>query len=379
MAYPYTLTNAVDGVTEIEAAHLNNLEAYVGIVGSSDTNSLTYKLTNSNQIDPGHKHTHAALSGTMGVDGDILHKASGAWSPKTPDAAGIVDKSTSQTIGGAKTFSVIPILPGTDPTQANEAARKGYVDTKVAKAGDTMSGNLNMNGFKVTGLAAASADGEAVRYNEWSSQTNPGHKHSGLFKPDGSAQTVYVDANGNVCVGGSSPQNELQVEKTDANARIGIIAKGTGQYSTLNLGNASVLTAGQVRYDNTNNRLEITTNNIAQRLVVDSNGNVGLKTTTFGTSASRVLAISTGTPPGSSVADQTQLFSADVNGEEGKAGLHMMNEVPSGVKLIVPGVYLKTTTGDPTQYFEGMLVVNTVDNTLKMYADGGFRQLATWS
>jgi hypothetical protein len=49
------------------------------------------------------------------------------------------------------------------------------------------------------------------------------------------------------------------------------------------------------------------------------------------------------------------------------------------VKLIVPGVYLKTSTGDPAAFFEGMLVINTVDNTLKMYADGGFRQLASWS
>ena len=379
MAFPYSFTNAVDGVTEIEAAHLNNLEKYVGVVGSEDPTSLTYKLTNASQVDPGHKHTHAALSGTMGVDGDVLHKAAGAWSPKNPDAAGLVDKVSTQTITGAKTFTVIPVLPGTDPIQANEAARKAYVDTKVAKAGDTMGGNLNMNGYKVTGLAAASAAGEAVRYDEWTSQADPGHKHSGLFRPDGSVQAVYVDAAGNVGIGTPTPGVELQVEKTDATARIGIITKGTGQYGNLNFGNASVSTAGQIRYDHTNNRMEFTTNNVAQRLVIDGNGNVGIRTTSFGGSASRVFCISTGTAPTSSVADQTALFSADINGEADKAGLHIMNEKPAGVRLIVPGVYLKTTTGDPSEYFEGMLVINTVDNTLKMYADGGFRQLATWS
>jgi fructose-specific component phosphotransferase system IIB-like protein len=45
-----------------------------------------------------------------------------------------------------------------------------YVDAqdalRVLKAGDTMSGNLAMGGFKVTGLAAASANGEAVRYEQ---------------------------------------------------------------------------------------------------------------------------------------------------------------------------------------------------------------------
>jgi hypothetical protein len=31
MSFPSTLTGAIDGVTEIEAAHLNNLEAKVGV------------------------------------------------------------------------------------------------------------------------------------------------------------------------------------------------------------------------------------------------------------------------------------------------------------------------------------------------------------
>lgn len=280
MAYPYTFTNAVDGFTEIEAAHLNNLEHYVGLVGSDDTGCLTYKLTNSNQVDPGHKHTHAALSGTMGVDGDILHKASGAWSPKSPDAAGIVDKSTSQTIGGAKTFTVIPILPGADPTQANEAARKGYVDTKVSKAGDTMTGPLVLPSDPTSALQAAT--------KQYVDNSLSGYKPSKLWESDGGAEAIDVDVSG-------------------------------------------------------------------------------------------ILKIPSKVAPSSSQTDAALVWAEDVNGEAGKAGLHMMNEALSGVKLIVPGVYLKTSTGDPTSYFEGMLVINTVDNTLKIYADGGFRQLATWT
>lgn len=40
------------------------------------------------------------------------------------------------------------------------------IGTKVSKSGDTMSGNLAMGGNKVTGLAAAAANGEAVRYEQ---------------------------------------------------------------------------------------------------------------------------------------------------------------------------------------------------------------------
>ena len=39
--------------------------------------------------------------------------------------------------------------------------------------------------------------------------------------------------------------------------------------------------------------------------------------------------------------------------------------------------YTKTTTGDPTGA-EGMLVINTFDNTLKVYAEGAWRTIATW-
>jgi hypothetical protein len=52
-------------VTEIEAAHLNNLEAKVGVDGSAVVTSLDYLLKNPASLDPGHKH-----SGLWASDGD---------------------------------------------------------------------------------------------------------------------------------------------------------------------------------------------------------------------------------------------------------------------------------------------------------------------
>lgn len=42
------------------------------------------------------------------------------------------------------TFNAIPLLPNTDPVNANDAARKAYVDAKVSKSGDTMTGPLSV-------------------------------------------------------------------------------------------------------------------------------------------------------------------------------------------------------------------------------------------
>ena len=186
MAYPIDKTAWVDGVTELDAWWFNAIEDYIGVVGSTEPASLTYKLTNPEQEDPGHRHTAAAFNG--GNDGDVFGRAGGAWAPKTPDAAGLVAKAGDQSIAGKKTFTTIPEGPNADPTTGNQLTRKSYVDAdsseanaraaadreanaraaaitaeantraaadaahdtaiagKVAKAGDTMTGDLGFDG-----------------------------------------------------------------------------------------------------------------------------------------------------------------------------------------------------------------------------------------
>ncbi|MBM4286893.1 MAG: hypothetical protein FJ135_01875 [Deltaproteobacteria bacterium] len=300
MAFPTTLTNAVDGVTEIEAAHLNNLEAKVGIDHSEDPDTLDYMLRHAGSIDPGHKHTAGAFSG--GNDGDVFHKSGGAWTPKTLDAAGGVDKASNQNVGGIKTFTEIPVLPASDPASPNQAARKGYVDNAIDTDVAAHAALPNAHHSQVHALTGADhtvsglTPGQVLRatgpnscaFQAIQESDLPVHKHNKLWEQDGGAEAVYADDNG-------------------------------------------------------------------------------------------VLNIPAKTAPAGSAADTAQVWSEDVNGEAGKAGLHIANEVLPGVKLIVPGVYLKTSTGDPANRFEGMLVINTVDNTLKIYADAGWRQLATWT
>jgi hypothetical protein len=67
--------------------------------------------------------------------GLILHSNGTAFVGNTPDGAGLVTKTGSQTIDGVKTFSSIPILPATNPTSANQAVRKAYVDSLIGGGG----------------------------------------------------------------------------------------------------------------------------------------------------------------------------------------------------------------------------------------------------
>lgn len=166
MAFPIDKTAWVDGVTELDAWWFNAIEDYIGVVGSTEPASLTYKLTNPEQEDPGHHHTAAAFNG--GNDGDVFGRAGAAWAPKTPEAAGLVAKTGDQSIAGKKTFTTIPEGPNADPATGNQLTRKSYVDAgiaaeanaraeadvaqaaaiagKVAQAGDTMTGDLGVDG-----------------------------------------------------------------------------------------------------------------------------------------------------------------------------------------------------------------------------------------
>jgi hypothetical protein len=83
----------------------------------------------------------------------------------------------------AATFYV-PIQMGTgrsivgvaDPTNDQDVATKKYVDTKgnlnVAKAGDTMTGNLDMNGWRVTSVSDPTVIGDVANKRYVDAQDN---------------------------------------------------------------------------------------------------------------------------------------------------------------------------------------------------------------
>jgi|GEM_PF-2545798 hypothetical protein len=283
MSFPAELSNAVDGVTEIVAAHLNNLEAKVGIDNSAVVTSLDYLLKNTGSINPGHKHTAGSFTG--GNDGDVFYKAAGAWIPGTAEAAGLVAKSGDQSIAGVKTFTSIPLGPANNPTTGNQLARKAYVDLMLPLAGGTMAGNIAMNSHKFTGLAAASGTGEAVRYDEWIGAQDPGHKHSKLWASDGSPEAVTVDAAGNVGIGTTSPIYRLSLE--DASVTAGehpLFYLGRSGYGYVIGGyraDGTAVTGGYLRGANSL-PFWLGTTGSNQAVTIDNSGNVGIGTTSPG-------------------------------------------------------------------------------------------------
>ena len=52
--------------------------------------------------------------------------------------------------------------------------------------------------------------------------------------------------------------------------------------------------------------------------------------------------------------------------------------INANMDVIDATVVIKTDTGDPTGVTEPIICINTFDNNIKMYADGGWRTLASW-
>jgi len=79
-------------------------------------------------------HSHTSGIETFLALSDTPSSYTGQASKLLGVNAGASAVEFTDTIGGTKTFSSIPVLPSSDPTSDNQAARKAYVDGKITEA-----------------------------------------------------------------------------------------------------------------------------------------------------------------------------------------------------------------------------------------------------
>lgn len=157
-----TPTNAGDAATKayVDGATSFDPSVYVTKTGDQDISGL--KTFATIPRGPATDPTNAVeFTRKAYVDAQIATRAA---------EADVVKKTTDQTIAGVKTFGSIPLLPASDPTTANQAARKSYVDARMpvptgGAAADFGIGSLVFAYINVDGPIAngATIDGTKLR------------------------------------------------------------------------------------------------------------------------------------------------------------------------------------------------------------------------
>jgi hypothetical protein len=110
--------------------------------------------------------------------------------------------------------------------------------------------------------------------------------NTGIFFPaadtiafsEGGAEVMRIDSDGDVGIGTTSPDFQLQLEKTAASTFVSIVS-GTSNTAGVLLGDTDSATIGRIEYDNASNFMTLYTNS-SERARIDSSGNLLVGTTT---------------------------------------------------------------------------------------------------
>lgn len=379
MTFPTNLTNAVAGVTEIKAEHLNNLEAKIGIDGSGVVTSLDYLLKNAASINPGHGHTLAALTDVTALPaelnlldlagltaGHVLRAtgaAAAAWGaiqagdlPTGIDAAKIADGS----VGNAEFQCLANVTSDIQSQLTGKASLTGATFTGAIQPNANNAYACGSSSCRWSHLYATklnlSFSYENGSSNAILSTNNATYSNSGTYYGRGAQIIHYVNPNDDLAANNAGYDRGVHVVSMIRNDA-GVINELTGifvEYGAYGYAGADLTSTTTTAYG-----IRISGSKVASSTITTNyglhiggvfgasaygiyQGDVGIKNyfassihlggkALVGTNGLKVLAIGNGTAPASSVADSAQIYSADQ--VAGNACIHTRTENGAIIKL----------------------------------------------
>ena len=89
-------------------------------------------------------------------------------------------------------------------------------------------------------------------------------------------ERLRIDSSGNVGIGTSSPARKVQIQDTSSTVYLSLVGP-TNAGAGIMFGDSDDETVGRIAYDNSNNSMQVYTNDI-ERMRIDSSGKVGIGT-----------------------------------------------------------------------------------------------------
>ena len=161
------------------------------------------------------------------------------------------------------------IITTTAPTSGEHLTNKTYVDAQVAGAGGGSETLADLTDVNITSIG----DKEIIAYDNSSSKyVNKTLEEAGI------ASLTDPTFTGNVGIGTTSPVQDLELNKNNANVNLNIRSSNAGK-ATLLFGDQSDVSAGSVTYNNSDDSMLFKVNNQQEKMRITSAGNVGIGTT----------------------------------------------------------------------------------------------------
>ena len=158
-------TVTTSGQATLASADINGGTIDGAVIGGTTAQAITGTTITANTGFTGALTGNVTGNVTGNLTGDVTGDVTG-------DLTGNVTASTGTTtlndlvVNGTVDFTSTALLNVSDPTLAQHAATKNYVDTndalKLNLTGGTMSGDITMGGSTVTGLGTPSASSDAA-------------------------------------------------------------------------------------------------------------------------------------------------------------------------------------------------------------------------
>lgn len=283
----------------------------------------------------------------MGFQSTLPHQSShatGGSDPLTPGSLGAASLSQANTFVAAQTFQNTLTAPNASSTAWNQVANVGTLDRRYLGATEHMLQNMNNGG---PGFAAANQWVELAEFRGWATRTlcefwhtSQGYHLGGVQRWQSFGLLITLDPYSNYANRG----HDLPI--------CTCAASGQPVFQKLRLRKKGAF-PGAICIDGL--------------VVDDSSVNYEFM------SGGRLLTRSDYTPGASGIGVvATGILSPDTTG-------HYLGQE------FIPrhGALEKNTTGDFLVTFgdsaaAGLRVINTVDNNIKIWADGGWRQIASW-